>query len=166
MTVIFMACSCTARSSVPPVYETIAQQFGVRVDVLYAIALTESGWKGRPWPWSANVKGKTYRFGTRNELTAFLKQHLQQGNKRFDVGLMQISWVHHGKRFSSLEDAIDPVTNVQAGADYLRYLMNRTGSLEKAIGMYHTGEAGPVERQITYRQLVLDALSGIHKGNK
>lgn len=169
VTVLFMMYVGTARASVPPAYEAIAQQFGVPGDVLYAIALTESRMTvgknlTRPWPWTANVEGKPYRFNTRAELTAFLRQHLQQGNPRFDVGLMQISWRHHGKRFARLEDAIDPVTNVQAGADYLRYLLKKSGSLEKAIGMYHTGEAGPLPRQKFYRQLVMKALEQIHQG--
>lgn len=161
----------SANASVPQAYETIAKQFGVRGDVLYAIALTESRLTVgknliRPWPWTANVKGKPYRFGTRAELTAFLRQHLEQGNTRFDVGLMQISWLHHGKRFARLDDAIDPMTNIKAGADYLRYLINKTGSLDEAIGKYHTGEAGPRDRQITYRKLVKDALADIHKGKR
>lgn len=164
-----MSVGTSAIASVPPAYEAIARQFGVRGDVLYAIALTESRMNvgknlTRPWPWTANVEGKPYRFNTRAELTAFLRQHLQQGNPRFDVGLMQLSWRHHGKRFARLEDAIDPVTNIQAGADYLRYLLKKTGSLEAAIGMYHTGEAGPVARQNSYRQLVLKALAQIHRG--
>jgi soluble lytic murein transglycosylase-like protein len=168
-TAALLVCTCTARANVPTAYEAIAQQFGVPADVLYAIALTESRMQvgrnlTRPWPWTANVEGKPYRFNTRAELTAFLRQQLQQGNSRFDVGLMQISWRHHGKRFTRLEDAIDPITNVQAGADYLRYLLKKTGSLEKAIGMYHTGEAGPVPRQKFYRQLVLKALEEIHRG--
>lgn len=167
--VLFLMCAGAAQASVPPAYEAIAQQFGVRGDVLYAIALTESRMTvgknlTRPWPWTANVEGKPYRFNTRAELTAFLRQHLQKGNPRFDVGLMQISWRHHGRRFARLEDAIDPVTNVQAGADYLRYLLKKTGSLEMAIGMYHTGEAGPVARQNSYRQLVMKALEHIHRG--
>lgn len=158
----------TANAGVPPVYESIARQFGLRGDVLYAIALTESRMTVgknviRPWPWTANVEGKPYRFNTRAELTAFLHQHLRQGNSRFDVGVMQISWRHHGKRFARLEDAIDPVINVQAGADYLRYLLKKTGSLETAIGMYHTGENGPVARQIAYRESVLKALKEIHR---
>lgn len=156
-------------ADVPPAYQAIARQFGLRGDVLYAIALTESRMTignqlVRPWPWTANVEGKPYRFTTRAELTAFLRRLLQHGEQHFDVGLMQISWAQHGRRFTRLEDAIDPVTNVQAGADYLRYLLRKTGSLATAIGMYHTGEAGSIARQIEYRQIVLKALSQIQRG--
>ena len=81
-TAALLVCTCTARANVPPAYEAIAQQFGVPADVLYAIALTESRMQvgrnlTRPWPWTANVEGKPYRFNTRAELTAFLRQQLQ-----------------------------------------------------------------------------------------
>lgn len=164
--VLFLLASITANASVPALYREIAQQFGIRADVLYAIALTESrvhlgGNIVRPWPWTVNVEGKPYYFKTRQEMTAFLQGCLRQGNRKFDVGLMQLSWRHHGKRFARLEDAIEPRANIQAGADYLRYLVDRTGSLKKAIGMYHTGEAGPIERQLQYRQAVNKALRQI-----
>ena len=157
-----------AKGEVPSAYRQVAQQYGVPAEVLYAIALTESrqhfgGGIVRPWPWTANVQGKPYFFRTRQEMTTFLHRLLRQGNRSFDVGLMQISWRHHGHRFTSLEQAIDPVVNLQAGAAYLRHLMQRQG-LQKAIGMYHTGEAGPIARQQHYRQLVSASLEKIRSG--
>lgn len=168
-TLLAVTVPAVAQAAVPPAYQQIATQFRVPSDVLYAIALTESrltvGRKlVRPWPWTANVEGKPYRFNTRQELTDFLKRHLRQGNPRFDIGLMQLSWRHHGKRFARIEDAIDPFINVMAGADYLRYLIQKTGSVDTAIGMYHTGEAGPLARQLSYRKLVAKALGQIRRG--
>lgn len=155
-------------AEVPTAYQTVARQYGVPAEVLYAIALTESRHSlgpgiVRPWPWTANVEGKPYFFRTRTEMATFLKSLLRQGNRKFDIGLMQISWRHHGHRFPSLDHAIDPLTNLQAGAAYLRHLTKRQG-LEKAIGMYHTGEAGPVARQQLYKRLVNNSLERIRKG--
>ena len=153
---------------VPKAYQSVAQQYGIPADVLYAIALTESRHTlgpgiARPWPWTANVQGKPYYFRSRQEMSSFLNKLLRQGNRKFDVGLMQISWRHHGHRFDSLDQAIDPLTNLQAGAAYLRYLTRKQG-MEKAIGMYHTGEAGPVSRQQQYKRMVYTSLDKIRKG--
>lgn len=165
---LFVFTSPVAWAVVPKAYQTVAQQYGVPADVLYAIALTESRQTlgpgiARPWPWTANVQGKPYYFRSRQEMSAFLNNLLRQGNRKFDIGLMQISWRHHGHRFNSLDQAIDPLTNLQAGAAYLRYLTRKQG-LEKAIGMYHTGEAGPVSRQQHYKRMVYSSLEEIRKG--
>ena len=98
-------------------------------------------------------------------MTSYLKNELRNGNKRFDIGVMQISWLYQGNRFKSLSDAIDPITNLEAGADYLKYLLEKTGSIRKAVGMYHTGEGGSVTDQNEYVQLVEKELIKIHKGN-
>lgn len=141
---------------IPPAYKAVAEQFNVPAKVLYAIARQESKPPSlnHPWPWAANVRGKSYFFNTREELTAFLKEKIRNRETAFDVGLMQINWPSHGHRFKSLEDVIDPMTNLRAGADYLRYLINRTGSTDAAIGMYHTGPNGPKKRQEHYKSLV------------
>lgn len=165
---VLMAIPISAWAQVPPAYQTVAKQYGAPADVLYAIALKESGQSlapgvARPWPWTANVEGKAYYFPTRPELTSFLESLLRKGNHKFDVGLMQMSWRHHGHRFVNLDQAIDPETNLQAGAAYLSYLTRRKG-LDQAIGMYHTGEAGPVARQQEYKRQVYYWLARIREG--
>ena len=74
---------------------------------------------------------------------------------------MQINWPSHGHRFTRIEDVIDPMTNLRAGADYLRYLIDRTKSTDTAIGMYHTGPNGPEKRQKHYKSLVYKHLRQI-----
>lgn len=168
VSILFALTTSVAWAVVPKAYQTVAQQYDVPADVLYAIALTESRQTlgpgiARPWPWTANVQGKPYYFRSRQDMSEFLNSLLRQGNRQFDVGLMQISWRYHGHRFVSLDQAIDPLTNLQAGAAYLRFLTRKQG-LEKAIGMYHTGEAGPVSRQQHYKRLVHASLEKIRKG--
>ncbi|CBL45402.1 Lytic transglycosylase, catalytic [gamma proteobacterium HdN1] len=164
---LLLTVSAYADAGVPAAYQAVASQYGVPPEVLYAIALTESrhtvSGLVRPWPWTANVEGKPYFFASRTEMSAFLTGLLRRGNRKFDVGLMQISWRHHGHRFRSVDEAIDPLTNLQAGAAYLRYLIKRRG-VENAIGMYHTGEAGPMDRQRHYRKLVYASLDRIRSG--
>lgn len=156
-------------ADVPTAYRDVANEYGVPAELLYAIALTESRYSlgngiSRPWPWTANVEGKPYYGRSKSELTAYLKKLLQQGNKRFDVGLMQISWRHHESKFENLDQAIDPYQNLKYGAAYLRSLRKKHGSYDLAVGMYHTGERGPLKRQREYKQRVWDSLQRIREG--
>ena len=52
----------------PPAYQLIALPAGVPSEVLYSVALQESGTRLRgqlvPWPWTLNVAGAGYRFAT------------------------------------------------------------------------------------------------------
>lgn len=161
----------SANASVPKKYQEVAAMYGVNAEVLYAIAMTESKYYlgagiSRPWPWTANVGGKAVFKRNREELSNYLKELLSAGYNRFDVGLMQISWRHHSDKFASVDEAIDPDANLRVGAAYLKSLLNRTGTYEKAVGMYHTGEGGPIERQKKYKSLVWNSLQKIRSGNQ
>ena len=73
-----------------------ARRAGVPPQVLYAIALTETGRKSggrvRPYPWAINREGKGYWFKTREEALAFGQQSLAEGRRSFDVGCVQINY--------------------------------------------------------------------------
>ena len=75
-------------------YEAVADYVGVPADVLYAIAVAESGLyqKGRvsPWPWTLNVEGEAQRFDNRQAMFDGLMVALKAGRSRVDIGLMQI----------------------------------------------------------------------------
>lgn len=163
--------STSAHSSVPQKYREIAIEYGVNPEVLYAIAMTESRYYlgagiSRPWPWTANVGGKAVFKSSKQELVSYLNNLLRTGYTKFDVGLMQISWRHHSQKFRNIDEAIDPDTNLRVGAAYLRSLLDRTGTYEKAVGMYHTGAGGPLGRQERYKSLVWNSLQVIRKENQ
>ncbi len=69
----FMLAAALANSAEvpPPAYQLIALPAGVPSEVLYSVALQESGTRLRgqivPWPWTLNVAGAGYRFATRND---------------------------------------------------------------------------------------------------
>ena len=81
---------------IPPAYYEVAMIKRVPADLLYSISLAESKLptnKGRivPWPWTANFKGKGYRFKTRVALYQFCKRLIDQGHRSVDIGIAQVN---------------------------------------------------------------------------
>lgn len=143
----------------PEKYESISNRYGVPPALTYAIALTESQCvlghgQHRPWPWTANVRGKPIYAQDKAHLVSILNQEIQHGRSSFAVGLMQIYWTHHKRKFNSVDEALDPAINIEAGVAYLRDLKDKYGSFEAAVGKYHTGENGPIARQRWYAEQV------------
>ncbi len=63
--------------------------------ILAGIALNESAYKGRAWPWTLNVAGRGFFFQTRSDAAYRAIRYLNligHGRSDFDVGLMQINW--------------------------------------------------------------------------
>lgn len=103
-----------AAQTVPDGYRQVAQQSGVPADLLYAIALTESGSalpQGiRPWPWTLNIAGHGYRYPTRREACFALHHYiLTTSPKRIDIGPGQINLGWHGHLFAAPCDVLIPI---------------------------------------------------------
>lgn len=106
--------------------------------VLSGIATTESGRNGRPWPWTINSNGRSFYFESRDKAIAAAKTFVSADQNLFDIGLMQVNWRYHGHRFTSLEQAFDPVTNIRVADSIVQEHLAKTGSLKEAIGRYHS----------------------------
>lgn len=156
--------SVQATSRVPDGYRQVAQQAGVPAELLYAVALTESGSRLpqgiRPWPWTLNIAGKSYRYATRAEachaLSAFLKT---TSPKRVDVGLGQINVGWNAHHFDSPCDALAPYPNLQVAALLLRQHYERHQSWPEAAGRYHHPAGG--KHAWRYRHQVMKHLQRI-----
>ncbi|EGH24471.1 hypothetical protein PSYMO_24653 [Pseudomonas amygdali pv. mori str. 301020] len=110
----------------PPAYQLAAHAASIPSEVLYSVALQESGAKLRgqlvPWPWTLNVAGAGYRFATRADAcTALLIALVQAGPKRVDVGLGQVNMGWNGHRFHSSNpcDSLNPYKNLDVTAQIL-----------------------------------------------
>ncbi|MCG8672196.1 MAG: lytic transglycosylase domain-containing protein [Pseudomonadales bacterium] len=55
-----------------------------------------------------------------------------------DIGLMQINHLYHGRHFNAKADLFDPETNILYAAKYFRQLLNRHGTIKKAVAHYHS----------------------------
>ena len=152
-----------AGDAVPPAYRSMGIEYGIPPEILYSIALTESGKSYRglrlPWPWTVNHGGKGLYFPSRQAAYDYLSQVLSRGQKNFDVGLMQVNWRWNAHVFGSLWEALDPYENLRGGASILRSHYVRLGSFEDAVGAYHS--PGNASRANAYRERVRGALAGI-----
>lgn len=106
--------------------------------VLTAVALRETGRAGWYWPWSVNHAGRGYYFVNKELAIEHVRSLLGKGETNFDVGLMQVNWRWNGARFTSLEDAFDPVTNIRVADSIFQEHIAETGSLVEGVGRYHS----------------------------
>ncbi|MBU2981193.1 lytic transglycosylase domain-containing protein [Lentibacter algarum] len=118
------------------------QTSGVPVEVLRAIARTETGRKHNgnfgPWPWTVNMEGKGTWFESDDAARAYVYKHFKRGARSFDVGCFQINYRWHHQEFASLEEMFDPLIGAKYAAKFLKELHNELGNWEAAAGAYHS----------------------------
>lgn len=144
---------------IPSAYVIVSQAYHVPADILYAVALTESGkdYQGKhlPWPWTLNIAGLGVYCATQDEAKALLLRKISE-QPSIDIGLMQINWRWHQHRFKSFDDALLPMRNLSVGAMILGEQFNDTQDWWKAVGRYHSpGQNAQSRRNAErYRQRV------------
>ena len=119
-----------------------AQQTGVPLAVLQAIALAESGravsGRQRPWPWAVNFGGQGNWYGSNDEAQLAVAERQAAGATNFDIGCFQINHRWHGDAFADIAAMFDPVQNALYAAEFLRRLHDETGSWADAAAAYHS----------------------------
>lgn len=136
----------------PPAYQLAAYDTTVPTDVLYAIAVQESGTPLRgkliPWPWTLNVATVSYRYPTRSAACAALLTAINEvGAKRVDAGLGQLNIGWQRERFDHPCDALDPYQNLILTARILAEHKPKSRNWIEAAGRYHRPAGGrPAER--------------------
>jgi hypothetical protein len=139
----------------PAAYRLAGAGADVPPDVLFAVALQESGLRlhGRliPWPWTLNVAGEPFRFQNRRVACAALRAALADTPAtRVDVGLAQINVGYHAHRVDRPCDLLDPYRNLEIAATILREQHESGEDWLLAAGRYHRPAGGaPAAR---YRQ--------------
>jgi hypothetical protein len=130
-------------SGIPPAYRHIAAEYRVPAEVLYAVALTESGQSAlsgghwRPWPWTLNVNGRGQYFASRYLAWQTLQHSLRQGTTSVDIGLMQVSWRYHRAALVSSWHALDPHHNLRVAAAILQSCYDKHRDWWASAGCYH-----------------------------
>ncbi|EPM4160229.1 transglycosylase SLT domain-containing protein [Yersinia massiliensis] len=154
-----LSSSFASLNAVPVGYKQVAAQYNIPAEILYAIALTESGTKLkqgiRPWPWTINVAGKGYRYPTQKDaciaLTGFMRSTRL---KRIDVGLGQTNLGYNGHHYQSSCEGFSPYKNLHVTAKILNecYQSQGRGSWLNAAACYHRPTGGRPAQ--TYRLAV------------
>lgn len=162
--IVFCTATTEASEPPPPAYQMIAIPEGVPSEVLYSVALQESGTlvRGRlvPWPWTLNVAGTGYRFATRADAcNALLLAIASVGRARVDVGLGQTNMQANGHRYTDPCEGLDPHKNLQVTAQILAEQKAKSENWISAAGRYHRPAGGaPAAR---YRRAFTEHLSRV-----
>ncbi|RBW47281.1 hypothetical protein DS885_03805 [Psychromonas sp. B3M02] len=149
---------------IPPFYKKIAAHYQIPEELYYSIAMQESRRPkiGLPWPWTLNICGKGKYFNSQKEAADALKKALLD-KCSVDIGLFQIHWQSHYDKFTSPEQALDPINNMNAAAIILTTERKRskTNGWYEATGRYHS--PGTKKLAESYRKSVYAILKKVQK---
>jgi hypothetical protein len=119
--------------TVKEVLEYASSQMGISVDLLAAVAWTES----KMLPYALNVRGKTYYCTSREQALRMLEE-TKTGN--VDIGLLQVNYRFWGEPLGlQKEDLLDSKVCTIIGAMILTYNLQKHRDPWVAIGRYHSG---------------------------
>lgn len=152
----------------PPAYLAAAHSKGVPPNVLFAIALQESGTNLRgkliPWPWTLGIAGNPQRYSTRAAACAALRLALSDiPATRIDVGLGQINVGYHGHRVEHPCALLDPYRNLGIASTILSENHAPGEDWLLAVGRYHRPAGGEIAARYRDRvQRHLARIAGTH----
>ncbi|MBL4885685.1 MAG: transglycosylase SLT domain-containing protein [Planctomycetaceae bacterium] len=129
-----------ALAAIPSAYQRVGRARHVPADILYAVAMAESGSpyqkSQHPWPWALNIAGEGIYCATQQEALQKALDAIAL-DQSIDLGLMQVSWHWHHQRFQHVSEALVPFNNLNVGAIILREQFELNGDWWKAVGAYH-----------------------------
>ncbi|MEP7453724.1 transglycosylase SLT domain-containing protein [Phyllobacterium sp. SB3] len=114
-------------------------KYDIPIGILYAVGLTETGRKSSLQPYALNIEGRAVFTPSATAAIAKFEEAQLQGAKLIDLGCMQINHYFHGRNFASVSRMLDPATNVEYAAYFLKQLYKREGSWTMAVARYHAG---------------------------
>ena len=118
------------------------ERYGIPENLLLALGVQEAGRNSdhglTVWPWSVNANGVGKYFATKQDALDWINLKQADGVTNIDVGCMQINQKWHGQAFSSIEEALDPVANVEYAARFLSDLHKSEKDWVRAAGRYHS----------------------------
>lgn len=130
----------------------VAQEFGVRATLLYAIALSESGIERlpgtvSPWPYTIRTPVSRYYADSEEEARAILPSLIAEHGLLVDVGLGQINLRWNGDRVDDYGDLFDPIINLETMAEVLKEALDSTEEEAVGVGRYHTWKSREASSQ-------------------
>ena len=120
-----------------------AQDYGIPLNILYSVGLTETGHQGELNPYDMNVDGRAVHSASLEEALARFAAERARGARFIDIGCMQINHKFHSDHFRTLRDMFDPEQNVQYAASFLKTLRAQEGSWTLAVARYNAGPNNP-----------------------
>lgn len=121
-----------------------AQKYDIPLPILYAVGLTESGYKGSLQPFTLYIEGKDYISSNLQDALKLFHEAHGRGVNLIDIGCMQVNYYWHKEEFNTLEEMFDPRLNVEQAARFLQQLRKREGSWTMAVARYNAGPKNTV----------------------
>src|SRR5262249_25630009 len=92
-----------------------------------------------PWPWTINADGTSLFLDSKAAAISWMQDRALE-HRFVDVGCMQVNLHYHPDAFASLDDAFDPTSNADYGAQLLvqLYQAEARGRWDIAVGLYHS----------------------------
>ncbi len=144
--------------------DTAAAAAAIPADLIRAIGLVETGrgvgGQHVPWPWAINHRGQGHWFETRAAAQRMISELLARGDRHFDVGCFQISYLHHGHNFPSASAMLSPDANATYAARFLASLQREADCWGTAISRYHSRTASHGTRYLEAVRRVLAKTNG------
>lgn len=111
--------------------------------------------KRQAWPWTVNVGGSGSYWISKEFAVRFVERKRKQGKTNIDIGICQMNWFYHHKKFTDINDMFDPFRNMSEAAKYVKQQKGNR-SWRNAIGRYHA--PNNPERAKRYADIVLSHL--------
>jgi len=102
--------------------------------LLAAIAKIESSTRTL----AVNIKGKSIIASSISDAKSIIQQKLEEGVTNIDIGVMQLNYRWHGKKFADLDEMLHPRNNIAYAAKMLKALKDQYGDWQSAIRYYHS----------------------------
>ena len=127
--------------------EELAKQLSKNSDLpnglLGSIARVESGRINkngvkRAWPWTLNLAGDSKFFDNKSQTLEYLNNAISEGKTNIDIGCMQINYRWHKNNFTTVEEMLDPKSNINYAIKFLNELFEKHNSWEDAVKHYHS----------------------------
>jgi soluble lytic murein transglycosylase-like protein len=153
-----------AAAGLPDICGTIAGETeraeGIPPGLVRAVALVESGrWlpedrRTQAWPWTVTAGPETFYLPSKRAALRKVEELRASGRSNIDVGCMQVNLGYHGDAFATLDEALDPASNIAYGARFLKHLRVATRSWARATACYHSSDPdrGKAYRAKVYRR--------------
>ncbi len=114
--------------------------YGVPPRLLLAIAITESGVNGIPYPWTVHVAGRAFYAPSQAAASRHLRDPKGRLRANAFAGCMQLSVKYHRENFGSPEQMLNPAANVDYAARFLASLKADYSTWAAAIVRYQGGK--------------------------
>jgi soluble lytic murein transglycosylase-like protein len=144
--------SCFAEDLVALIDKT-EQEYAIPSGLLKSITSVESSNK----PYALNVAGKAIFVDSKEEAMEIVHLYRERGITNIDLGLAQINLHWHGRHFNSISEMLEPKSNLEYAAKFLRKLYEQHGSWNKAVRHYHS--ANPLYHIKYSRKVLISWLS-------